>query len=68
MHETECFSHGGSNFASDFPTVKHVRMLLIMFLKSKFIIFFEPLKFYVFLLKITVLLETISRKMFYFIG
>ena len=48
--------------------VKHVRMLLIMFLKSKFIIFFELLKFYVFLLKTSVFLETISREMFYFIG
>ena len=52
-----------------FRAVKHVRMLLIMFLKSKFIFFFELLKFYrVFLLKITVLLETISRNLFYFIG
>ena len=41
-------------------------MLLIMFLKSIFIFFFELLKSV--LLKITVLLETISRKMFYFMG
>ena len=33
-----------------------------------FIFFLELIKFYVFVRKITVLLETITRKMFYFIG
>ena len=51
-----------------FRAVKHVRMLLIMFLNSKFICFVELIKFYAFLPKITVLSETISREMFYFIG
>ena len=66
--KTEYFSHGGSNFEAIFRAVKHVRMLLIMFLNSKFICFVELIKFYAFLLKITVLSETISREMFYFIG
>ena len=48
--------------------VKHGRKLLIMFLNSKFIFLFELIKFYAFLLIITVLLETISREIFYFIG
>ena len=52
-----------------FRAVKHVKMLLIMFLKSKFIFFFELLKFYGFFFTyITVLLETISRNLFFFIG
>ena len=34
-----------------FRAVKHVRMLLIMFLNSKFICFVELIKFYVFLPK-----------------
>ena len=62
------FHTGGSNFASDLRAVKHVRMLLIMFLNSKFICFVELIKFYAFLPKITVLSEMISREMFYFIG
>ena len=42
-------------FASDYWAVKNVRMLLIMFLKI-----------YIFLRITQVLLETISRKMFYY--
>ena len=45
--KTENLSHRGSNFASNFPSRQAIRMLLIMFLKSKFIFFFELLKFYV---------------------
>ena len=48
--------------------VKHGRIMLIMFLNSKFIYFVELIKFYGFLPKITVLSETISREMFYCIG
>ena len=59
---------GVATLQAIFRAVKHVRMLLIMFLKRKFISFFELIKFYAFLLKITVLLETISREMFYSIG
>ena len=62
------FHTGVATLQAIFRAVKHVRMLLIMFLNSKFIVFFELIKFYAFLLKITVLLETISREMFYFIG
>ena len=59
---------GVATLQSIFGAVKHVRMLLIMFLNSKFICFVELIKFYAFLPKITVLSETISRGMFYFIG
>ena len=58
MHENRFFSHGVANLQAIFRAVKHVRMLLIMFVESKFIYFFELLKFYgFFFLKITVLLE-----------
>ena len=59
---------GVATLQSIFGAVKHVRMLLIMFLNSKFICFVELIKFYAFLPKIAVLSETISREMFYFIG
>ena len=62
------FHTGVAILQAIFRAVKHVRMLLIMFLNSKIISFFELIKFYPFLLKITVLLETISREMFHFIG
>ena len=38
---------GVATLQTIFRTVKHIRMLLIMFLKSKYIFFFELLKFYV---------------------
>ena len=66
--KTEYFSHGVASLQAIFRAVKHVRMLLIMFLNSKFICFDELIKFYAFLIKITVLSETISREMFHFIG
>ena len=59
---------GVATLQAIFRAVKHVRMLFIMFLNSKFICFVELIKFYAFLPKITVLSETISREMFYFIG
>ena len=59
---------GVATLQSIFGAVKHVRMLLIIILNSKFICFVELIKFYAFLPKITVLSETISREMFYFIG
>ena len=59
---------GVATLQAIFRAVKHVRMLLIMFLNSKFICFVELIKFYAFLPNITVLSETISREMFYFIG
>ena len=49
-----------------FRAAQHVRMLLIMFLKSRFIFVFELIKFYAFRLKLTVLLDTISREMFFY--
>ena len=62
------FHTGVATLQAIFRAAKHVIMLLIMFLKSKFIFYLELIKFYVFVLKITVLLEALSRKMFYFIG
>ena len=68
MHENRVFSHGVATLQAILRAAKHVRILLVMFLKSKLIIFVEMIKFYVYVQKITVLLEMISRKMFYFIG
>ena len=69
MRENRVFFYTGvATLQAIFRVVKHVRMLLIIFLYSDFIFFFELLKFYVFLQKIMVLLETISREMFYFKG
>ena len=69
MHENRVFFHTGvATLQAIFRAVKPVRMLLIMFLNSKFICFVELIKFYAFLPEITVLSETISREMFYFIG
>ena len=59
---------GVATLQAIFRAVKHVGMLLIMFLNSKFICFVELIKSYAFLPRITVLSETISREMFYFIG
>ena len=67
--KTEYFSHGGSNLTSNFPSrqacqnaVNHV------FGKQIYVFFLKLIKFYVFILKITALLEKISRKIFYFKG
>ena len=63
--KTEYFSHWGSNFASDF----HVKMMLNHVFEKQIYIFLritQVLGF--FLLKISVLLETTPREMFYFIG
>ena len=68
MHENRVFSHAGSNFASDFPSRQACQNAVNHVLNSKFICFVELIKFYAFLPKITVLSETISREMFYFIG
>ena len=46
--KTENFSHGGSNFASDFPSRKACQNAVNHVLKSKYIFFFELLKVYVF--------------------
>ena len=62
------FHTGVATLQVIFRAVKHVRMLLIMFLNSKYMCFFELTKFYALLLKIKVLLETISREIFYFVG
>ena len=59
---------GVATLKAIFRAVKHVRMLLIMFLNSKFICYVELIKFYAFLPNITVLSETISREMFHLIG
>ena len=45
--KTEYFSHA-TTLQAIFRAVKHVRKLFIMFLISKFIFFFELIKFYVF--------------------
>ena len=42
--------------------------MLIMFLKSKLLFFLKIDQVYVFVLKITVLLENISKKMFFLSG
>ena len=72
MHENRVFftrgGGGGATLQAIFRAVKYVRMLLIMFLNSKYICFVELIKFYAFLPKITELSETISREIFYFIG
>ena len=59
---------GVATLQAIFRTVKHVRMLLIMFLNSKFVFALEMIKVYAFLPKIMILLETISREVFYYIG
>ena len=63
--KTEYFPHGVATLQAISRAAKHVRMLLIMFLNSIFIFVFELIKFYTFLLNITVLLGTISGEMFY---
>ena len=68
MHENRVFLHGGSNFASDFPSRQVCQSVVNHVLNSKFLCFVELIKFYAFLPKITVFSETISREMFYFIG
>ena len=68
MHENRVFFHiGVATLQAISRAVKHVSMLLIMFLESKYI-FFRIDQVLRFALNITVLLETISRKLFYFIG
>ena len=66
--KTEYFSHGGSNFASNLPSRQACQNAVNHVFEKQ--IFFSPnySSFTFFLLKITVLLEKISRKMFYFIG
>ena len=59
---------GVATLQAIFRAVKHVRMLFIIILNGKFICFAELIIFYAFLPKITVLSETISSEMFYFIG
>ena len=49
--KTEYFSHGGSNFANDFPSRQACQNAVNHVLNSKFIFFFELIKFYAFLLK-----------------
>ena len=66
--KTEYFSHGGCNFASDFLSRQACQNAVNHVFEKQIYIFLEVVRFYVFILKITVLLETISRKMFYFIG
>ena len=66
--KTEYFSNGGSNFASNFPSRRACQNAVIHVFEKQIYIFLRILKFYVFLLKMLVSLETISRKMFYFIG
>ena len=67
--KTEYFSHGGSNFASNFPSRQACQNAIIHVFEEQIYIFLridQVLRF--FLPNITVLLETISRKMFYFMG
>ena len=66
--KTEYFSDWGSNFESDFPTRQPYHNAVNHVLEKQIYIFLRIYHVYVFVLKITVLLETISRKMFYFIG
>ena len=49
--KTEYFSHEGSNFASNFPSRQACQNAVNHVLNSKFIVFFELIKFYAFLLK-----------------
>ena len=52
MDENRVFFHTGvATLQAIFRAVNHVRMVLTMFLKSKFIFFLELIKFYVFLQK-----------------
>ena len=58
MHENRVFfTRGVATLQAIFRADKHVRMLLIMFLNSKFICFVELIKFYAFLPKITVIIR-----------
>ena len=66
--KTDFFSHGGSNFASDFPSRQACQNAVNHVCVKQIYIFLRITKVLRFLLNITVLLETISREMFYFIG
>ena len=67
--KTEYFSHGGSNFASNyFPSRQACQNAVSHVFEKQIYIFLRITQVLRVLLKITVLLETISRKMLYFIG
>ena len=68
--KTEYFSHGGSNFASNFPSRKACQDAVNHIFVKQIYIFLritQVLRGF-FLRKIMVILEMISREMFYFIG
>ena len=66
--KTEYFSHGGSNFASDFPSRQACQNAVNHVFEQQINIFRRIDQVLRIFTKITVLSETISREMFYFIG